>query len=325
MGCRATLAEAAAGGQPARESGLHAARSCNRGASRREQIRFGVLGDPVAHSLSPQMQNAALEQIGSRWRYARFQIAPNELAEALHLMAALGFLGVNLTVPHKGAGLALVDDADDLARTVGAINTIVFRDGRRVGANTDGPGFERAIVESFGVALREQRVLLLGAGGGAGRAIAAQCARAGCRSLTLVNRDPAKAEALARHLRGSEIVAFPGRDDSLGAALARSDLVVQATSLGLQPDDPSPLPRGCSSRDILFTILSRIRPPFWPMPVARARRRRTASPCCCTRARWLLNFGWNARRRSLRCGRHCSSWLFPNFSCIVTRSFSAND
>lgn len=222
------------------------------------QIRFGVLGDPVAHSRSPEMQNVALEQIGSQWRYARFQIAPNELAEALDRMTTLGFQGVNLTVPHKKAGLALVDDADPCARTVGAINTIVFRDGRRAGANTDGPGFERAVTESFGVALREQRVLLLGAGGGAGRAIAAQCAHAGCRSLSLVNRDPAKAEALARHLRGSEIVALPWSDESLGAALARSDLVVQATSLGLRPEDPSPLPSGLlEPRHLVYDLVTR--------------------------------------------------------------------
>ena len=222
-----------------------------------EAIRLGVLGDPVAHSRSPEMQNAALVQVGSAWRYARFQIAPHELAEALQLMGRLGFRGVNLTVPHKLAGLALVDDVDGFAAAVGAINTIVFRGGRRFGANTDGPGFERAIAESFGVALQDQRVLLLGAGGGAGRAVATQCARVGCRSLLLVNREPAKAEALARRLQGPEIVAVPWSDDSLGAALVRSDLVVQATALGLRSGDPSPLPAGrLEPRHLVYDLVT---------------------------------------------------------------------
>ncbi len=222
-----------------------------------ESVRLGVLGDPVAHSRSPAMQNAALAITGSALRYARFEIAPNELAEALELMTVLGFLGVNLTVPHKVAGFALVDDADDFARAVGAVNTVIFRAGRRLGANTDGPGFERAIAESFGVALQDQRVLLLGAGGGAGQAVATQCNRAGCRSLTLVNRDPAKAETLARRLSGNEILAIPWSEDSLGKALARSDLVVQATSLGLRADDPSPLPGGLlQPRHLVYDLVT---------------------------------------------------------------------
>ena len=166
-------------------------------------IRLGVLGDPVAHSLSPEMQNAALEKGGIPMRYALFQIAPDELEAALRLLRELDFVGVNLTVPHKIAALSFVDEVEERARKVGAINTIVFRDGKSLGWNTDGPGFERAIREEFFVDLRDMRVLLLGAGGGAGRALAYQCASENCERLVLVNRTFAKARALARELAGS--------------------------------------------------------------------------------------------------------------------------
>lgn len=239
-----------------------------------EAIRLGVLGDPIAHSRSPQMQNAALAATGSGLRYARFAISPHELAEALDLMQSLGFVGVNLTLPHKVAGLALVDEAEEFARDVGAINTISFRDGRRFGANTDGPGFERAIKESFGVALRSQRVLVLGVGG-AGRAVATQCARAGCAALTLVNRDFAKAEALAQRLQGAQISALPWSEDSLGRALAQSDLLVQATPIGLQPGQPSPLPAALlEPRHLVYDLVPQ---PTALLAAARVAGAQTAS------------------------------------------------
>src|SRR5205823_6030021 len=103
-------------------------------------IRLGVLGDPVAHSRSPQMQNAALENSGLDVRYARFQIAPSELRAALELLSGLDFIGVNLTVPHKIPALALVDQSDETARKVGALNTIKIVGGKLRGFNTDGKG-----------------------------------------------------------------------------------------------------------------------------------------------------------------------------------------
>lgn len=217
-------------------------------------IRLGVLGDPVADSLSPQMQAAALKECGLACQYAAFQIAPNELAEALDLLRRLGFVGVNLTVPHKIAALSFVDEVDDHARKIGAINTIVFRGGKSLGCNTDGAGFERAIREEFSVDLRDLRVLLLGAGGGAGRALAYQCALEICERLVLVNRTFDKAQALARELTGyfsgprvlgpeARLEVIRWDDQSLRRQLGRTDLVINATTLGLKQSDPSPLPR----------------------------------------------------------------------------------
>ncbi len=199
------------------------------------------------------MQNAALAETGLAMQYARFQIAPNELEAALRLMREHDFVGVNLTVPHKIAALALVDEVEERARKIGAINTIVFREGKSLGWNTDGPGFERAIREEFSVDLRDLRVLLLGAGGGAGRAIAWQCAAENCERLVLVNRTFEKAQALARELAAyfsgprvlgpeARLEAIPWGDPSLRRQLGRTDLVVNATTLGLHQSDPSPLP-----------------------------------------------------------------------------------
>jgi len=216
-------------------------------------IRLGVLGDPVAHSLSPEMQNVALQECGLDLRYAPFQIAPNELPDALRLMRELDFVGLNLTVPHKIAALSLVDEVDERARKIGAINTIVFREGKSLGWNTDGPGFERAIREEFSVDLRDMRVLLLGAGGGAGRALAYQCGLENCERLVLVNRTFDKAQALARELAGyfsgprvlgpeARLEAIHWEERALRTQLGRTDLVINATTLGLKQSDPSPLP-----------------------------------------------------------------------------------
>jgi shikimate dehydrogenase len=217
-------------------------------------VRLGVLGDPVAHSLSPQMQNAALEKSGINARYAAFQIAPNELAEALELLRKLEFIGLNLTVPHKIAALSLVDEAEERARQIGAINTIVFRSGKSLGWNTDAPCFARAIREVFSVDLRDLRMLVLGAGGGAGRAIAWQCAWENSERLVLVNRTFEKAQALARELAGyfsgprvlgpeARLEATRAETSALRAQLSRIDLVINATTLGLNQSDPLPLPR----------------------------------------------------------------------------------
>src|SRR5262249_49199455 len=108
-------------------------------------IRLGVVGDPVSHSLSPQMQNAGFEKSGLDFRYAAFRIAPNELKEAFELFRRLNFIGLNLTVPHKIAALALVDEVEEGARKIGAINTVAFRGGKSLGWNTDAPAFVAAI------------------------------------------------------------------------------------------------------------------------------------------------------------------------------------
>ncbi len=216
-------------------------------------IRLGIFRDSVAYSLSPQMQNAALKACGLEMQYARFQIAADELEAALRLLPSLGFVGVNLTIPHKMAAAQLVDELDDFARRAGAINTIRVVGSKLIGSNTDGPGFARAIRQEFSVDLHDLRVLLLGAGGGAGRAIALQCAREGCERLVLVNRTFEKAQQLATELKPTfvdarvsapvaRLEAIPWGERALRFQIANVDLVVNATSVGLRRSDPSPIP-----------------------------------------------------------------------------------
>lgn len=216
-------------------------------------IRLGVFGDPVAHSLSPQMQNAALKRCEIGAQYARFHIRANELRSALRFLRELDFIGVNLTVPHKIAGFAQIDEADERANRTGAVNTIRLRDRKLIGSNTDGEGFLRAIRSEFSVDIRDLRVMVFGAGGGTGHAIAWQCALENCERLVLVNRTAEKANALADRLGSffagprvlgpvARLEAVPWEEAALRAQLAHVDLLVNATPLGMNPSDPSPIP-----------------------------------------------------------------------------------
>ncbi len=215
----------------------------------RQPLRLAVFGDPVAHSVSPPMHNAALLARGIHARYTRVHVRPDELAGALALIARAGLIGVNLTIPHKTAALPLLDAVDPHAARLGAVNTVrVEADGSLRGFNTDGPGFVRAVRAEFGLELAGARVLILGAAGGAGRALAAQCILEGCHRLVLVNRTPEKARdlvaALAERSTGSscELETLPWTYAADAGVLASVDLVVNASSVGLRDGDESPLP-----------------------------------------------------------------------------------
>lgn len=221
-------------------------------AKAKPPLQLAVLGDPVEHSASPAMHNAALEKCGINARYTRLHIRPGELAEGLRLLAGAGFVGVNCTIPHKAATLPLMHRVDDHAQRIGAVNTVAVEGSELVGFNTDGPGWVRALRADFSVDLRDLRVLILGAGGGAGRAIAMQCAIEGCERLALVNRTIEKARALAGELepmfRGPRVFGpvarlevVPWEDGPLKFQLEHTDLVVNCTPLGMKRTDPSPL------------------------------------------------------------------------------------
>ena len=245
-------------------------------------LRLAVLGDPVAHSASPQMHNAALAECGIAARYCRLHLRPEEFADALRMLAGQGFIGVNCTIPHKAAALAAVDDADENTRRAGGVNTIVFGDdGRLRGFSTDGPGLARAVREQLGAELRDMRVLVLGAGGGAGRAVAMHCASAGARGLTLINRSVDKLQLLHAAIAAfypRELLALaPWDDAALARALEASDLIVNCSALGMRPDDASPIPPALlSSRILLYdTIYTAARTPL--MRAADAAGARSAN------------------------------------------------
>ena len=250
-------------------------------------LRLAVLGDPVAHSASPPMHNAALAECGIAARYCRLHIRPEEFGDALRMLAGKGFIGVNCTIPHKGAALAAVDEADENARRAGGVNTIVCGDdGKLRGFSTDGPGLARAVREQLGVELADMRVAVLGAGGGAGRAVAMQCAAADARGLTLINRSVEKLqmlidiiaanspksvkkeqrldEAIAAIYPLDRLLICPWDDAGLAHALDVSDLVVNCSALGMKTDDASPIPAALlSPRHLLFdTIYTAARTPL---------------------------------------------------------------
>ena len=217
--------------------------------------RLSVFGDPIDHSKSPQLQNAALSKGEHGLQYVRIRVAPEELQQALENLVEADFLGTNLTIPHKQAALSLVDAISPEARLMQAINTVAVRDGKLHGFNTDGPGFAAAIHEEFGVELGSLRVLILGGGGGAGRAITVQCAMEGCPLVFVANRAVEKAELLSADIEqslGKIITPISLAPEALKNSLECVDLIVNATSLGMKVSDPSPLPEGMLSKNHLI-------------------------------------------------------------------------
>jgi len=198
-----------------------------------------VLGHPIKHSASPAMQNAGLAALGLNWRYLAFEVPPDNLRAAIAGAQQLGFVGLNLTVPHKLLAVEMVDELDASARSWGAVNTVRFesRAGKIIshGFNTDADAITQSISEDLGMALAGAKVLLLGAGG-AGRTAALKLATEGVREMFLVNRTESKAAAVLHDLQQRH----PGVQVTLGYPRDAVDLVLNATSLGLQPADPLP-------------------------------------------------------------------------------------
>lgn len=209
--------------------------------------KLAVIGRPVAHSASPRMHQAALDALGIGARYVAVEVEAGRVAEAFGRMRDLGFLGCNITVPHKFDALAACDEVDATARDLGAVNTVGFGAAGIRGTNTDGYGFETAVREGLDLELKGGRVLIVGAGGGAGGALAAHCARAGVAGLVLVNRTRSKLDAMVARLapRVDEVIARAPDDPDLPALARSCGLLVNASSLGLKPGDPSPLADEC--------------------------------------------------------------------------------
>jgi shikimate dehydrogenase len=225
-------------------------------AGSEQPARLAVIGHPIAHSLSPQLHQPALEAAGTGIRYIRLEVEPLQISTAFQQLAALGFIGANITVPHKFEALSACTSVHENATVLGAVNTVLFEGGEVLGFNTDGPGFVRAIREVFSVDIKDLRIMIVGAGGGAGQAIAAQCALEGCEHLVLVNRTLDKATRLAQRLAphfeserlegpGDRLVVLAADSPDLQAESDHVDLIINTTSLGMKRTDPSPLPAAC--------------------------------------------------------------------------------
>lgn len=199
-------------------------------------LKLAVAGHPVGHSLSPVMHAANFRALGiASARYDAIDVEPSHLGAELRRLADEGYTGVNITVPHKIAALELMDVLDPSAVRYGAVNTVrIAPDGTMTGFNTDGEGFLAPLREA-GLSLAGRTVALFGAGGAA-RAVARAVTDAGCALLRICNRTVARAEEIARWL-GSAAVEVVSPQSCRGG-----DLIVNATSVGLAPDDPSAVP-----------------------------------------------------------------------------------
>lgn len=208
--------------------------------------RYGLLGYPVKHSVSPQMQGAGFAALGIEARYDLIEVAPEHLAAKVAELRDAGYRGWNVTIPHKGGIIDCLDEVDPVARQVQSVNTVVNRAGRLHGYSTDGYGLEMAVRESFGLGVAGHHFVFWGTGGAA-RATSAHFAREGVRQLTLVNRTVEKAEELARLLKTmypklQVAVHTPDPAGGVARALTEADALIQCTSLGLHADDPISVP-----------------------------------------------------------------------------------
>ena len=196
----------------------------------------GVFGHPVAENPTVVMQEAAFWKLNLNWRYLTIEVRPEDLGDAMHGLRAFNMRGINLTIPHKVSVLQYLDEISDAAKLVGAVNTVINKDNRLIGKNTDGKGFLRSLVDDAGVDPTGKRVVLLGAGGAA-RAIAVELALAGASEITVLNRSAQRGEDLVALLNSKTTakVDFVLWDHEYFVP-AECDVLVNATSIGLYPD-----------------------------------------------------------------------------------------
>lgn len=225
---------------------------------------LAVIGHPVQHSVSPAMHNAAIARLRSQssrfkdWSYYRFDVPPDEFADAVPLFYKHNFLGLNLTIPHKVQAMDLIRGVSPDAERMGAVNTLVWNEFGYDGFNTDGYGLKKGLQQDLGFSLKDGTVILLGSGGAA-RAAAVQCVLDDCKKLYVGNRTPSRLEGLMAVLHD-----MPGGDcaeafalNAPPANLPETGILINATSLGLKAGDPSPfdvslLPKGWKVYDMIY-------------------------------------------------------------------------
>lgn len=220
-----------------------------------------IIGDPVEHSLSPVMHNAAFNELGLNLVYVAFTVTPTELKTAVFGAKSLNLRGLNVTMPHKNAVMNFLDDVDQTAKNIGAVNTILNNNGKLVGYNTDGAGAMIALQEN-GVDAEEKKLVLLGAGGAA-KAIAYQAAQ-DVEELVILNRTEQKAKELAKTLLSfdAQVTCKALSAAFLKDELSNADILVNATSVGMHPNyQASPVPAdllrsNLSVMDIVYNPLN---------------------------------------------------------------------
>ncbi len=219
---------------------------------------LGVIGHPIAHSLSPRMHNASFAAAGLNYVYVALDVVPEKLSEAVDGLVALGFEGFNVTLPHKENIIPLLDELDETARISGAVNTVAIRSGSLKGMNTDGSGFVEACKEAD-VNFKGKRVLLLGAGGAAA-AVTVAMLGAGVRELVIANRTELRARGLKAKLEKTGTVAkiHTRSLEDLEDAVEWADVIVNTTYLGMKEEDQLPIPTdGLDSGKVVADVVYR--------------------------------------------------------------------
>ncbi|WNS81891.1 shikimate dehydrogenase [Domibacillus sp. DTU_2020_1001157_1_SI_ALB_TIR_016] len=194
---------------------------------------YGVIGDPIGHSMSPDMHNDAFGALHMEAYYHPFHIKSEELKTAVAGMKAIGLSGFNVTVPHKTAIMPLLDEIDPLAEAIGAVNTVVRDENRFIGYNTDGEGFVRGLNEEYGSSVLDKKIMIIGAGGAA-RAIYYTLSQQGAERVDIANRTPAKAEELKSRCPypvETALLSLEQAEEQLGDY----DIIIQTTSIGMSP------------------------------------------------------------------------------------------
>lgn len=200
---------------------------------------YAVIGNPIAHSMSPVMHNDLFDYYGIDAHYHAFQVKEKDLKDAVNGMKALGVKGFNVTVPHKVAIMPLLDEIDDLARAIGAVNTVVNNNGKFIGYNTDGMGYVKGLLSDI-PSINNKNVLLIGAGGAA-RAIYFTLAREGVKTLDIANQTISKAENLRKecpYMVNTKVFDLKTAENRL----KEYDIIIQTTNMGMSPKiDETPL------------------------------------------------------------------------------------
>jgi shikimate dehydrogenase len=222
--------------------------------------KAGVIGWPVAHSRSPLIHGYWLKRYGIDGEYTRIPVKPEDVDAFFAGLAANGYAGCNVTLPHKEAAFRAVTVADAATKRLGSVNTVFLRDGKLMGTSTDGEGFVASVTTALpGWSIAGGKAVLLGAGGSA-RAIAGALLDRGATEIAIVNRTLARAEAIRSDF-GSRITPYSWED--AGYALAGADLLVNTTSLGMKGNKPlsldfTALPQGAVVSDIVYTPLETV-------------------------------------------------------------------
>ncbi|MFN3966865.1 MAG: shikimate dehydrogenase [Endomicrobiia bacterium] len=214
----------------------------------------GIFGYPIEHTLSPFIHNAGYEYLGLNYIYIPFSVHPEDLGKATDSLKALNISGINVTVPHKEKILRYLDDIDSYAEKIGAVNTVINKNGKLVGYNTDAIGFLKSLKENINP--HGKKVVLLGCGG-AGKAIAVSLVLNGIEELFIYDVDFGKAEKFSKKLMPfTKKISVIKSDNSLKNAVWSADILINATTVGMKPLDKTPVPANwLNKRTFVYDII----------------------------------------------------------------------